>query len=110
LEIVKKALSRNKYKKLKSMIHFQGNGLDNKNKRDQSVKIRNVMESVNVAFEQFWTCEEFMSVDEMIVRYYGHNSLRHFIHGKSIRFGYRLWAVCGISGHFFNLSCIAQRT
>jgi hypothetical protein len=53
LEMVKKAMSRNKYKKLKSMIHFQDNDLANENKHDRGFKIRPLMEMINVAFKEF---------------------------------------------------------
>jgi hypothetical protein len=33
-------MSRNKYKKLKNMIHFQDNDLANKNKDNEGLKIR----------------------------------------------------------------------
>jgi hypothetical protein len=46
-------MSRNKYKKLKGMIHFQDNDLVNENKHDQGLKIRPLMEIINVAFQQF---------------------------------------------------------
>ena len=38
----------------------------------------------------------------MIVMYYGHNYLKQFMRGKPIRFGYKLWAVCGVSGYCYN--------
>lgn len=40
----------------------------------------------------------------MTVRYYGHNSLKQFIHAKPIRFGYKLWAMCGDDGYCYNFS------
>jgi DNA excision repair protein ERCC-6 len=98
LKIVKKAISRNKCKKVKSMIHFQ----DNENKQDRGFKIRLLMEMINVAFQQSGIFEEFLSVDEMIVKDYGHNSLKQFIRGKPIRFGYKLCSLCGTSGYCFN--------
>ena len=38
----------------------------------------------------------------MIALYYGHHSLKQFIRAKSIRFGCKLWAMCGESGYCFN--------
>ena len=40
----------------------------------------------------------------MIVRYYGHHLSKQFIRAKPIRFGYKLWAMCGESGYCFNFS------
>ncbi|XP_068205408.1 piggyBac transposable element-derived protein 3-like [Palaemon carinicauda] len=46
--------------------------------------------------------EEDLSVDEMIVHYYGHNIFKQFMRGKPIRFGYKFWALCGVSGYCYN--------
>ncbi|XP_076059719.1 uncharacterized protein LOC143036355 [Oratosquilla oratoria] len=43
-----------------------------------------------------------LAVDEMIVKYYGHHALKQFIRGKPIRFGYKFWALCGVSGYCYN--------
>ena len=51
---------------------------------------------------QFGLFEECIAVDEMMVKYYGHNSLKQFMHGKPIRFGYKLWALCGESAYCYN--------
>ena len=40
----------------------------------------------------------------MIVRYYGHHSLKQIIKAKPIRFGYEFWAMCGNSGYCYKLS------
>ena len=51
---------------------------------------------------KFGIFEEHLAVDEMIVKYYGHNTLKQFIRGKPIRFGYKFWALCGVSGYCYN--------
>uniref|UniRef100_A0A0L8I8Q7 PiggyBac transposable element-derived protein domain-containing protein n=1 Tax=Octopus bimaculoides TaxID=37653 RepID=A0A0L8I8Q7_OCTBM len=38
----------------------------------------------------------------MVIKYYGHNSLKQFVKGKPIRFGYKFWALCGVSGYCYN--------
>ena len=40
----------------------------------------------------------------MIIRYYGHHGLKQFIRAKAIRFGYKLWALCSVSGFYFHFS------
>ncbi|XP_065651194.1 piggyBac transposable element-derived protein 3-like [Hydra vulgaris] len=54
--------------------------------------------SNNIVFEQH------SLVDEMMVRYCGHQGLKKFIRGKPIRFGHKLWSLCGSSGYCFNFS------
>eukprot|EP00106_Octopus_bimaculoides_P000585 XP_014768027.1 PREDICTED: piggyBac transposable element-derived protein 3-like [Octopus bimaculoides] len=43
-----------------------------------------------------------LSVDEMIIKYYGHNSLKKFVKGKPIRFDHKFWALCGVSVYCYN--------
>ena len=40
-------------------------------------------------------------------KYYGRNGFKQFIRSKPIRFGYKLWALYGVSGYCynFNLNC-----
>lgn len=56
-----------------------------------------------------WVVEEFMCVDKTTVNYYGQNNFMYFICGILIRFGYKLWALRGRSGHCFSFSRIVQR-
>ncbi|KRY65508.1 PiggyBac transposable element-derived protein 3 [Trichinella pseudospiralis] len=39
-----------------------------------------------------------LSVDESIVPYYGRHAAKLFLKGKSIRFGYKVWLLCGNDG------------
>ena len=100
--IIQKAMSRNRFQLLKSVIHFCNNDEAKDNTHDRGFKIRSLLSLVKDSFQQFGVFEECISVDEMIVKYYGHNSLKQFMRGKPIRFGYKLWALCGVSGYCYN--------
>ncbi|XP_068221337.1 piggyBac transposable element-derived protein 3-like [Palaemon carinicauda] len=105
--IIQKAMSRNRFQLLKSVIHFCKNDEAKDNTHDRGFKIRSLLSLVKDSFQQFGVFEECISVDEMIVKYYGHNPLKQFMRGKPIRFGYKLWGLCGVSGycHNFDLYC-----
>lgn len=45
-----------------------------------------------------------LSIDEMIVGYYGPSSLKQFIKGKPRRFGDKFWAMCGENAYCYNFS------
>ena len=53
------------------------------------------MDIISNSFQQYSVFQERLAVDEMIVLYYGHNSLKQLIHGKPIRFGYQPWTTFG---------------
>lgn len=75
-----------------TMIHFQDSDLANQNKHDRGFKTRPLTDMI-ADFQQFGILGEYLAVDEVIVKYYGHNSLRKFIHGKLEIFGCKLWAL-----------------
>lgn len=99
IAIVQKAMSRNRYIKIKSMLHFANN--DVLNKDDKLFKIRPIIEKLNDSFQQFGTFTSHLSIDEMMVKYFGHHGLKQFIKGKPIRFGYKLWALCASNGYCY---------
>ncbi|XP_068221842.1 piggyBac transposable element-derived protein 2-like [Palaemon carinicauda] len=105
--IIQKVMSRNRFQLLKSIIHFCKNDEAKDNTHDRGFKIRSLLSLVKDSFQQFGVFEECISVDEMIVKYYGHNPLKQFMRGKPIRFGYKLWGLCGVSGYSysFDLYC-----
>ena len=102
--IVKNSMTRNFYLELKKLLHFQDNKLHQHNKHDKSFKIRPLIEMLSKNFQKWGIFHENLSVDEMIVRYYGHHTLKQFIKAKPIRFGYKLWALCGNDGYCYNFS------
>ena len=65
---------------------------------DEGFKIRPLITRFQKSSRKFGIFEENLAVDEMIVRYYGHNSLKQFIQAKTIRFGYKLWALYRVPG------------
>ncbi|GFX90870.1 piggyBac transposable element-derived protein 2 [Trichonephila clavipes] len=38
----------------------------------------------------------------MMIRYYGHHYFKQYIKGKPIRFGYKMWALCGNNCYCYN--------
>jgi hypothetical protein len=104
VQLVKDAMSRNRYLEVKSLLHLQDNSKANENKHDRAFKIRPLLDALNENFRKWGIFQKYLSIDEMMVRYYGRHGLKHFIRGKTIRFGYKLWALCGDSGYCFNFS------
>ncbi|CAG4973163.1 unnamed protein product [Parnassius apollo] len=66
---------------------------------DKAFKICPLIEKANESFRKFGIFESNLAIDEMIVKYFGHHGIKHFIKGKPVRFGYKLWALCGVSGY-----------
>ncbi|XP_046998364.1 piggyBac transposable element-derived protein 3-like [Schistocerca americana] len=77
IPIIKTAMSRNRYQKLKTLIHFQDNDLANENKHNCGFKIRPLLNMINESFQKFGIFEENLSIDKLIVKYYGRSGLKH---------------------------------
>ncbi|KAF2879122.1 hypothetical protein ILUMI_27052 [Ignelater luminosus] len=61
-------------------------------------------------FRKFGVFNTNLAIDEMTICYFGRNNLEQFIKGKPIRFGYKLWALCGQSGYCYNLNEMKELT
>ena len=44
------------------------------------------------------------------MKYYGRINLKRFIRSKPIGFGYKLWALCGVSGYWYNFDLYCGRS
>ena len=104
LGIVRDAFSRNANATLKAMIHFQDNSKAGECKDDKAFKVRSLIDKINAKFQQCGVFKKYLSVDEMIIRYYANHGLKQFIRAKPIRFGCKLWALCSVSGFCFHFS------
>lgn len=102
IPFVEQAMSRNRFDKIKSYLHFNDNSRIDKT--DKGFKIRPFIDKANKSFRKFGIFESNLAIDEMIVKYFGHYGIKQFIKGKPVRFGYKLWALCGVSGYCYNFS------
>ncbi|KAF0308538.1 PiggyBac transposable element-derived protein 2 [Amphibalanus amphitrite] len=105
--LVREAMTRGTYMKIKRYLHVQNNNGRRPGDTDRGFKVRPLISMLNDSFRKFGIYQQNLAVDEMIVRYYGHHGLKQFMRGKPVRFGYKLWALCGADGfcHKFDLYC-----
>ena len=82
---------------IKKYIHFADNhALPQGNK---VAKIAPLYDELNKGLVKFGVFNELLSVDEAMVPYFGRHSAKMFIRGKPIRFGYKIWSLCGEDGY-----------
>lgn len=102
IELVKKAMTRDRYLLLKSVLHVANNEIP-KEEKTKDFKIAPLYEKLNANFKKFGVHDEYLVVDEQMVKYFGCSSLKQFIRNKPIRFGLKNWAFCGQSGYCYHL-------
>lgn len=64
-------------------------------------KVRPLMNLLNERFQQHGIFHRNLSVDESMVKYFGHHPCKQFMRGKPIRFGYKNWMMCNDDGYCY---------
>ncbi|KAJ8934302.1 hypothetical protein NQ318_000868 [Aromia moschata] len=97
---VASSMSRNIFQEIKRYIHFADNTkLD---KSDKMYKMRPLLNLLNKNFRQWGIFHQNLSIDEAMVKYFGHHSGKQFIKGKPVRFGFKDWMLCSSTGYCYN--------
>nr|CAH7757781.1 unnamed protein product [Callosobruchus chinensis] len=101
VSFVSNAMSRNRFEDIKRYLHLADN--NNLDVSDKMAKLR-------PRFLQWGIFHEELSIDEAMVRYYGHHSAKQFQKGKPARFGYKDWMLTSSTGYcyFFDTYCGAK--
>ena len=107
VEIVAKTMSRNRYLEIKKYMHFADNlKLTPGNKMS---KISPLYDMMNKNLVQFDIFHSLVSIDESMVPYFGRHSAKMFIKGKPIRFGYKIWCICGNDGFPYHMKIYQEK-
>ena len=97
--IFPKTMSRERFKTIKRFLHVA----DNQRLTSSKVaKVEPLFEKLKKQCQQFGVFDEFISIDESMIPYRGLHSARQFIRNKPIRFGYKVWMLCGSTGFPYN--------
>ncbi|XP_068240322.1 piggyBac transposable element-derived protein 3-like [Palaemon carinicauda] len=92
--LVSESIRRDTFDKILRSLHFADNM---KMTDDRFYKVRPLFQHLNsVSNLQFQ--QEFHSIDEIMIPYYGKHGAKQFIRGKPVRFGFKVWAACTSDG------------
>jgi len=97
---VVKAMSRDKFLKIKSKIKFSKP--EDQNLDDRAWRVRSVLEIFKKNALQFGFFSTALSVDEMMVKFHGKTILLQFMKEKPARFGIKMWGICNAEGYMFS--------
>ena len=105
--IVRNSMSKNRYKEIKKYLHFNDNSNIPDGCDDRCYKIRPLVDLFNRNYQQFgyFGCQS----SEKIVEYFGRHPMKQFIRGKPIRFGFKEWALCDVSGYTYRFEIYQGR-
>ena len=95
--IMSKAPSSKHFLQIKSMSHLVDNHtLDGNN--DKMAEVALLYNSLNESFVKYGFFHKYLNVDEFMTPYFRDHSCKIFIRSKPIRFGYKIWCLCGSDG------------
>ena len=107
VQCVRKSMSRNRYLEIKQYLHLNDNSVLEKvsaDDWDRLFKIRPLLEKLNKNFLKFGVFSENLSIDEKMVRCFGHHYLKQFMQRKPIRFEFKQWALfCSQTGYCYQM-------
>ena len=72
-------------------------------------KIAPLYELLNRNLIQFGIFNKVLSVDEFMVPYFGRHSAKMFIRAKRIRYGFKIWCLCGSDGYPYNMKMYQEK-
>lgn len=104
---VAETMSRNRFQKIKSVLHAADNQSLGSGKMS---KIKPLYELLNQSLLMFGVLHENLSIDESMVPYFGRHPCKQFIRGKPIRFGYKCWVIASSCGLPYKVAVYEGKT
>lgn len=99
-EFVADSMRRERFITIMKFMHWADN--ERMSSEDKVWKIRPVIDMLQAKFLQNFVPTEHLNYDESMIKYYGRHSLKQFIKGKPIRFGYKVWCMNAENGYLIS--------
>ena len=90
-------MTKNELEDCKQFLHLADN--ENLDKTNRFGKVRPLFDTINKQCVAHYRPEQHLSVDESMVPYFGKHGAKQYIHGKPIKFGYKLWVLAKPLGY-----------
>jgi hypothetical protein len=96
-DAVSKAMTRRRFEEILRYCHIADN--DQLLATDKFSKVRPLLSLLNERWLLFRPPECHLSIDESMIPYYGRHGAKQHMHGKPIRFGFKVWLLATSSGY-----------
>lgn len=101
VSVVSESMSLKRFLQIKRFMHLADNtALQQGNK---VAKVSPLYDKINENLLQFGVFHNKLSIDESMVPYFGRFGAKMYIKGKPIRYGYKIWCICGADGFPYHL-------
>ncbi len=98
-ESISGAMRRNRFDDIMASVHVVDN---TKITDDPFFKVRPIFSELNHSYK-IMPFQEWLSVDESMIPYYGRHGCKQFIKGKPIHFGNKVWSLASSSGYMYHM-------
>ena len=89
--------TRNIFLNVFQYLHLADN--NNLNPTDKFSKVNPLLRMMNESCLENFIPEKNISIDELMVPYYGHRGCKQYIENKPVKFGYKLWVAATPLGY-----------
>ena len=91
VDLVAKAMSRDRFEEILRFLHFTDN--QTLNKEDKMAKLRPLMNHLNKKFAMAYPMDQHLALDEAMIEYFGRHGCKQCIRNKPVRFGFKAWCL-----------------
>ena len=95
--IVASLFTQNRFLNVLQYLHLADN--NNLNSSDKFSKVNPLLRMLNESCLENFIPEKNMSIDELMVPYYGRHGFKQYIQTKPVKFGYNLWVAATPLGY-----------
>ena len=95
--VVSSLMSRNRFDSIIQNLHLADNM--NLDISDKFAKVREIINHMNDSCLKNFLPQETISIDESMIPYFGRQGAKQYIHGKPIKFGYKMWVAATCQGY-----------
>ena len=86
-------MTRNRFAQILSNLHINDNASVPENNKDKLYKLRPLIAALNENFMKLFSVSKKVSVDESMIRFKGHSSIKQYNPMKPIKRGYKMWVL-----------------
>lgn len=113
IDAVAETMPRNRFDDILRILHFNDNskqkgiGEEGYNKL---FKIQPITDHLRGKFKGVVLPETYHAIDEMMIAFKGHHSLKMYMPKKPTKWGYKLWVRAGVSGYVYDFEISGGNT
>lgn len=112
IDLIANAMPVNRFGQILSVFHYNNNDLiprGNDSEYNRCYKLQPIIDHLREKFSSTVVPETFLAVDEQVVPFKGASGLKRYLPKKPKKWGYKLWAMAGMSGYVYNFEIDGEK-